>query len=281
MIEEERPDGNSGINFGENFSEKIGEFQTLVDIVARLRAPGGCPWDREQTHQSLKRNLVEEAYEVLEAIDEGDPKLLADELGDLLVQVAFHADIAREAGDFQLSDVLASINRKLVRRHPHVFSDTSVTDAREVERNWERIKEQERQEKGDQKSVAEGIPRDLPALTYAQLMQDRVARVGFEWDDISGVLDKITEEVQELREAQSQDEKLHELGDLFFAMVNLSRWLGIQAEDALRQANRRFQWRYTKMEELAQQRGLDFVGLALNDKEVLWQEAKRLEISSS
>ena len=257
--------------------EKIGEFQTLVDIVERLRAPGGCPWDREQTHQSLKRNLVEEVYEVLEAIDAGDPMPLAEELGDLLVQVAFHADIAREAGDFQLSDVLSSINRKLVRRHPHVFGDTNVADAREVERNWERIKEQERQEKGERKSLVDGIPKDLPALTYAQLMQDRVARVGFEWDDISGVLDKITEEVQELREAATDAEKVHELGDLFFSMVNLSRWLNIQAEDALRQANRRFQWRYNKMEELAQQRGQDFVGLILGDKEALWQEAKRLE----
>jgi tetrapyrrole methylase family protein/MazG family protein len=257
--------------------EKIGEFQTLVDIVERLRAPGGCPWDREQTHQSLKRNLVEEVYEVLEAIDAGEPMPLAEELGDLLVQVAFHADIAREAGDFQLSDVLSSINRKLVRRHPHVFGDTNVADAREVERNWERIKEQERQEKGERKSLVDGIPKDLPALTYAQLMQDRVARVGFEWDDISGVLDKITEEVQELREAATDAEKVHELGDLFFSMVNLSRWLNIQAEDALRQANRRFQWRYNKMEELAQQRGQDFAGLILGDKEALWQEAKRLE----
>ena len=257
--------------------DKIGEFQTLIDIVERLRAPGGCPWDREQTHQSLKRNLVEEAYEVLEAIDAGDPMSLAEELGDLLVQVAFHADIAREAGDFQLSDVLSSINRKLVRRHPHVFGDTKVADAREVERNWELIKEQERQEKGERKSLVDGIPKDLPALPYAQLMQARVARVGFEWDDVSGVLAKITEEVQELREAATDAEKVHELGDLFFSMVNLSRWLNIQAEDALRQANRRFQWRYNKMEELAQQRGQDFAGLALGDKEALWQEAKRLE----
>ena len=257
--------------------DKIGEFQTLIDIVERLRAPGGCPWDREQTHQSLKRNLLEEAYEVLEAIDAGDPMSLAEELGDLLVQVAFHADIAREAGDFQFSDVLSSINRKLVRRHPHVFGDTKVADAREVERNWELIKEQERQEKGERKSLVDGIPKDLPALPYAQLMQDRVARVGFEWDDVSGVLDKITEEVQELREAATDAEKVHELGDLFFSMVNLSRWLNIQAEDALRQANRRFQWRYNKMEELAQQRGQDFDGLALGDKEALWQEAKRLE----
>lgn len=257
--------------------EKFGEFQTLVDIVARLRAPGGCPWDREQTHQSLKRNLVEEAYEVLEAIDEEDPKLLAEELGDLLVQVAFHADIARESGDFHLSDVLTSINRKLVRRHPHVFSDTNVTDAREVERNWEHIKEQERQEKGERQSVADGIPKDLPALTYAQLVQDRVARVGFEWDDISGVLDKIKEEVDELQRADTAEEKEHEIGDLFFAMVNLSRWMGIQAEDALRQGNRRFQWRYNKMEELAQLRGLDFASLPLDEKEALWQEAKGLE----
>ena len=215
--------------------DKIGEFQTLIDIVERLRAPGGCPWDREQTHQSLKRNLVEEAYEVLEAIDAGDPMSLAEELGDLLVQVAFHADIAREAGDFQFSDVLSSINRKLVRRHPHVFGDTKVADAREVERNWELIKEEERQEKGERMSLVDGIPKDLPALPYAQLMQDRVARVGFEWDDVSGVLDKITEEVQELRKAATDAEKVHELGDLFFSMVNLSRWLNIQAEDALRE----------------------------------------------
>jgi len=256
---------------------KIGEFQTLIDIVEQLRAPGGCPWDREQTHHSLKRNLVEEAYEVLEAIDKGDPKLLAEELGDLLVQVAFHADIAREAGDFQLSDVLTSINRKLLRRHPHVFGDTSVADAGEVERNWERIKEQERQEKGEKQSLVDGIPKDLPALSYAQLMQDRVARVGFEWADISGVLDKIVEEVQEFRQAETEAEKVHEIGDLFFSMVNLSRWLNIQAEDALRRANRRFQWRYNQMEELAQQRGLDFAGLPLDDKEALWREAKGRE----
>jgi tetrapyrrole methylase family protein/MazG family protein len=256
---------------------KIGEFQTLVDIVERLRAPGGCPWDREQTHQSLKRNLVEEAYEVLEAIDRGDPGLLAEELGDLLVQVAFHVDIAREAGEFRLSDVLTGINRKLVRRHPHVFGGASVADAREVERNWERIKEQERQEKGEVRSPVDGIPKDLPALTSAQLMQDRVAREGFEWDDISGVLDKIMEEVQELRQAETEAEKLHEIGDLFFSLVNLSRWLNIQAEDALRQANQRFQWRYHAMEELARQGGRDFGGLTLDQKEALWQEAKRRE----
>jgi len=147
-----------------------------MDIVARLRAPGGCPWDREQTHESLKRNLLEESYEVIEAIDQGDPIVLSEELGDLLVQVAFHADIANEAGDFQLEDVLRKINSKLVRRHPHVFADGHAQDAREVERNWEQIKAQERKEKGESKSPVEGIPVDMPALAYAQLMQDRVGK---------------------------------------------------------------------------------------------------------
>jgi tetrapyrrole methylase family protein/MazG family protein len=256
---------------------ELGKFQTLIDIVERLRAPGGCPWDREQTHESLKRNLLEECYEALEAIDREEPRFLAEELGDLLVQVAFHADIARESGEFTLSDVLTSVNRKLVRRHPHVFGDVTVADAREVERNWERLKEEERRQQVGKKSAVEGIPRDLPALTYAQLMQDRVGRVGFEWDDISGVLDKIAEEVEELRRASRHEDKIHELGDLFFVLVNLSRWLNIHAEDALRQANRRFQQRYLKMEELAEQRGLDFARLPLDEKETLWQEAKRLE----
>ena len=255
----------------------MGQFQTLVDIVERLRAPGGCPWDREQTHESLKRNLVEEAYETMEAIDEGSPQLLAEELGDLLVQVAFHSDIAREAGEFEVSDVLTHINRKLVRRHPHVFSDTSVQDAREVERNWERIKAEEREAKGERQSVVDGLPKDLPALAYAQLIQDRAARSGFEWDEISGVLDKVSEEVEELRAAETTEERGHELGDLLFAMVNLARWLNIQAEDALRQGNRRFHWRYTKMEELASQRGQEFTQLSLDEKEELWQEAKALE----
>ena len=253
---------------------ELGRFQTLVDIVARLRAPGGCPWDREQTHLSLKRNLLEECYEVLEAIDRGEPKLLAEELGDLLVQIAFHADIAREEGEFELADVLASVNRKLVRRHPHVFGDAQVADAREVERNWEQIKQAEREQAGERKSPVEGIPKDLPALTYAQLMQDRVSRVGFEWDDISGVLDKVLEEVEELRQAVTEEEKTHEVGDLIMMLVNLSRWQGIHAEDALRQANQRFQQRYLMMEELARRRGQDFDQLPLDQKEELWQEAK-------
>ena len=255
----------------------LGYFPTLVGIVERLRAPGGCPWDREQTHASLKRNLLEESYEVLEAIDRGDPGPLAEELGDLLVQIAFHADIARENGEFSIADVLTSVNRKLIRRHPHVFSNVEVADAREVERNWERLKEQERAEKGISKSPVEGIPKDLPALVYAQLMQDRVARAGFEWEDVSGVLDKVREEVEELRRAGTEAERVHEMGDLLLVMVNLCRWLDIQAEDALRQANARFTLRYTRMEELAARAGQVFADLPLLEKEEFWQQAKELE----
>ena len=195
-------------------AQELGTFKTLVDIVAKLRAPGGCPWDREQTHDSLKRNLLEESYEVMEAIDQGNPDILSEELGDLMVQVVFHADIAREAGDFQLEDVLRSINSKLIRRHPHVFGNEKAENAREVEKNWEQIKAEERQAKGESKSPVEGIPIDLPALAYAQLMQDRVGKAGFEWDDISGVLDKLVEEVAEFRVASTIEEKEHELGDL-------------------------------------------------------------------
>lgn len=276
MLPEDNPSNNE--DQIQPFSQReLGTFQTLVDIVARLRAPGGCPWDREQTHESLKRNLLEESYEVIEAIDGQDPEILSEELGDLMVQVAFHADIAQEAGEFQLEDVLRNINSKLVRRHPHIFADGHAEDAREVERNWEQIKEQEREAKGISKSPVEGIPNDLPALAYAQLMQDRVGNAGFEWDDVSGVLDKIVEEVAEFKAAVTTEEKIHELGDLMFSLVNLTRWAGVHAEDVLRRANRRFEGRYLKMESLAVERGLDFSALPLEQKEELWQEAKRLE----
>ena len=257
--------------------DELRQFDTLVSILQRLRAPGGCPWDREQTHASLKRNLLEESYEVLEAIDEGDSQALAGELGDLLVQVGFHGQIAQESGEFDLGDVLTLVNQKLVRRHPHVFGEATAVDVREVERNWEKIKEEERYKQGERRSPVDGIPKDLPSLALAQLMQDRVGRSGFEWDDISGVLDKVAEEVGELRQAETHEEKVHELGDLFFVMVNLARWMGIHSEDAVRRANQRFQWRYLKMEELAGSRGLDFAGLTLAEKEALWQEAKTLE----
>ena len=256
---------------------ELGYFPTLVSIIERLRAPGGCPWDREQTHASLKRNLLEECYEVLEAIDRGESGPLAEELGDLLVQIAFHADIAREKGEFNIADVITAVNRKLVRRHPHVFGDAEVADAREVERNWERLKGQERAEKGIYKSPVEGIPKNLPALVYAQLMQDRVARAGFEWEDVSGVLDKLQEEVEELRQAETATERLHEMGDLLLVMVNLCRWLDFQAEDALRGAIAKFSGRYLQMEDLVTEAEEVFADLPLREKEAFWQQAKKLE----
>ena len=270
-------------------NDELGSFQTLIDIIERLRALDGCPWDREQTHASLKRNLLEECYEALEAIDNDDPDQLSEELGDILVQVAFHSQIAGEAQRFSVEDVLTKVNQKLIRRHPHVFGDSvasvmlpshpsplpslTPSDAREVERNWEKLKEQER----GRKSPVEGIPKDLPALTYAQLMQDRAAREGFDWEDISGVLDKVVEEVNEVKNASTDEERAKEMGDVLLAIVNLTRWMGIQAEDALRQSNARFRKRYIRMESLASDRGLDFRDLPLMEKEKLWQEAKRIE----
>ena len=259
-------------NSADNPEDSLGTFEAVVNIIERLRSPGGCPWDREQTHASLKRNLLEECYEVLEAIDDSDSAKLSEELGDILVQVVFHTQIAREAQEFRVEDALTAVNRKLIRRHPHVFGNAVVSDAREVERNWEKLKEQE----GGRKSPVDGIPKDLPALAYAQLMQDRVAKRGFEWDDISGVLDKVVEEVNELKNAPSDEERAKEMGDLLFTMVNLARWLGIHAEDSLRQGNARFRQRYTTMESLAVERGLDFPQLSLGEKEKMWQEAKGL-----
>ena len=264
--------------------ERIGEFQSLIDIVARLRAPGGCPWDAEQTHESLKRNLLEECYEALEAIDDGDPAELAEELGDILVQVAFHADIARAAGEFDIADVLAAINRKLIRRHPHVFGDgvapgsPGTINARQVERNWEQLKAEERRQAGTpEPSAMDSVPAALPALSAAQLIQDRAARFGFDWDDAGGVLDKLVEEIGEFRDAATDEERLDEFGDVLFALVNVARWSDIQAEDALRQANSKFRNRYKVMERLASERGQDFARLSLDEKEVLWREAKGLQ----
>lgn len=262
----------SSANPSSNFSREITAFEALVRVVDRLRSPGGCPWDLEQTHLSLKRNLLEECYEALEAIDSQDPKELSEEMGDLLIQVLFHADIARKAGHFTLAEVLNQGVDKMVRRHPHVFGDTKVADAREVERNWERLKRAE----GKKRSAVEGIPPEIPALAYTQLMGERTSRVGFDWDDVDGVIEKIAEEAREVVAAESPEEKTAEFGDLLFALVNLARWQGIHAEDALRQANRKFKERYLAMERLAKERSIDFDKLSMDGKEALWQEAKTL-----
>ena len=252
---------------------ELGSFDTLMRILEHLRAPGGCPWDREQTHQSLKRNLLEECHELLEALDDPEPAHLAEELGDILLQVAFHTQIAREDGDFTHEDVIRGINRKLIKRHPHVFGDESVASAREVVQRWEEFKG--RQKEG--RPILGGIPESLPALAYSQLVQDRAAKTGFDWEDVDGVLDKVVEELGELKSAATPEQRARELGDLLFSIVNVARWLDIHAEDALRQANMRFLRRFNTMERLCKERGMDFQALPMAEKESLWQEAKRLE----
>ncbi len=250
--------------------QDLGSLEALIAIVGRLRSPGGCPWDLEQTHETLKRHLLEECHEALEAIDSRDPKKISEEMGDLLIQVVFHADIAARAGHFSIEDVLTQTNQKLVRRHPHVFGGAKVSGAEEVERNWERLKRSE----GNHRSPVEGIPGAMPSLAHAQLMQERVARAGFDWDDVSGALSKVDEETLEVEEAESPQQKESEIGDLLFALVNLARWEGVHAEEALRRANLRFKKRYLAMEGLASERGLNLADLPLSEKEALWREAK-------
>lgn len=251
------------------------ELTGLRAVVARLRAPGGCPWDREQTHESLKQYLVEETYEVLEALESHEPHKLAEELGDVLLQVVLHAQLAAEEGAFALEDVLRAITTKLIRRHPHVFGSVSVADATEVVRRWEQLKQ--REAATAERSLLDSVPRHLPALAYAQAIQRKVARYGFDWPTMDGVLEKVAEEAAELRHAPDEDARRREAGDLLFAIVNALRWLKIDAEEALRQANRRFGRRFHRMEELAAQRGLELSRLGLADLDALWEEAKAAE----
>ncbi len=252
--------------------EDVSRFTTLVDIIARLRASDGCPWDKKQTHASLRKNLLEECYEVLEALDEGNSDKLCDELGDLLMQVVLHTQIAAEAGEFELGDVLSSINTKLIHRHPHIFGSKKVKDAEEVAHNWEVLKQEER---GADTSILAGAPKQMPALGYSQEIQRRVAQVGFDWADIDGVIEKLAEEISELRRADSQERKAQEFGDLLFTLANIARRLGIDLEAALREANQRFYRRFTYMEEACRQRGLNLGGLSFDDQNALWEEAKK------
>lgn len=255
----------------------FGSFDAFAQIVARLRAQDGCPWDREQTHASLKPYVVEEAYEVVEAIDRGNPAMLSEELGDLMLQVLLHAEIARESNDFDITDVIAGIAAKMVRRHPHVFGDISVSGAQEVLVNWEAIKKVEREEDGEKKTMFSGIPLYMPALQAAQELQGRAARVGFDWKDMRGVLDKVAEEVEELSRAEEPTELHAEFGDILFALVNAARHLGVNAEMALRDSNRKFVERFTRMEEMACEQGMDFASLGLEAQDALWNRAKTEE----
>lgn len=252
--------------------QDLSKFDALVEIIARLRAPDGCPWDKEQTHQSLRGNLLSECYEVMEALDGGDSDKLYEELGDLLLQIVLHAQIASDNGEFEIGDVVKSITAKIVRRHPHIFGTTNVKNAEEVMRNWEELKREEREEGT---SMLEGVPKDMPALAYAYEISRRAVRVGFEWEDIEGVIDKLAEEVREIKDSTSREEKEQEYGDLLFTLVNVARWEGIDPEAALRGANRKFYKRFAYMEELCRQRGLNFPELSFKEKDDLWDEAKR------
>lgn len=257
--------------------ERPSAFERFQETVAHLRAPEGCPWDREQTHQSLRSHIMEEAYETLQAIDDDDMDALREELGDLLLQIVLQAQIATEEGAFQMADVIAGIHAKLVRRHPHVFGDLDVNDVDQVLHNWESLKESERANAGSEKGVLDGVPANLPALAQAEEIQDRVVRVGFDWPAIEGVLEKVHEELEEIRAAEGQDELESELGDLLFAVVNYARWLGVDPESALRSANQRFRNRFKAIEKQAEREGKKLNGLSLAEMEMLWQAAKEEE----
>jgi len=251
----------------------LSRFTTLVDIIARLCSPDGCPWDRQQTHASLRGDLLEECYEVLEALDEGNSGKLCEELGDLLMQVVLHTRIAAEVGEFELGDVLRGINKKLIHRHPHIFGSKKVKDAAEVALNWEELKQEER----GGASILASASKQMLALGYSQEIQQRVARVGFDWEDIDGVIDKLAEEVGELEQADNQERKAEEFGDLLFTLANVARRMGIDLEAALRQANRKFYRRFTYMEEACRQRGMNLGELSFDEQNALWDEAKGAE----
>jgi tetrapyrrole methylase family protein/MazG family protein len=248
------------------------EFSRLVEIIAKLRGPEGCPWDKKQTHGSLREFLLEETYEVLEALDEKDNQKLYQELGDLLLQIILHAQIASENAEFNLEDVLHNINTKLVRRHPHIFGGSKVQNAAEVSYNWEAIKKGERGQEG---SILDSVPRQMPALAYSQDIQRRVAQIGFDWESIDGVIDKLCEEVNEFRHSISQEERDEEFGDLFFTLVNVARRMGIDPESSLRRANRKFYQRFSQMEKLCRERNLTLGRLSFEEQNSLWEEAKK------
>jgi MazG family protein len=269
-------------------------FERLVALQAQLRAPGGCPWDREQTHESLRRFLVEETYEVLDAMESGDSREFASELGDLLLQVVFHSVLAEEAGRFTIADVIEAIHTKMVRRHPHVFGDVKAGSSAEVLKNWEQLKKEERSEKGksskgDNDSILAGVPRSLPAALEAYQLTRRAAHIGFDWDDLGGIFEKIDEEKHELLAvlaATGGNEKLgavrrreheqleEEAGDLLFAAVNVARFLGVDPEIALKKANRKFKQRFVSMEAAAVREGKRLADLPRARMEELWDESK-------
>jgi MazG family protein len=268
-------------------------FEKLVALQARLRARNGCPWDVEQTHRTLRTYLVEETYEVLDALESGDDAKFANEMGDLLLQIVFHSQIAAEEGRFTVSDVIREVHEKMVRRHPHVFGEKRAKDAAEVLKNWEQIKAQERSVENakngagaanEEKSLLDGVPRTLPAALESLQLTKKAARAGFDWGDAAGIFEKMREECAELRHALEKKQSAEveeEIGDLFFAAVNLARFLKIDPEIALKNANAKFSRRFREMERLAAEKGRAFADVPRADKERLWELAKRGERESA
>ena len=261
------------------FVPALGEgtsFESFAEIVAHLRAPDGCPWDKEQTHESLRKHLLEESYEAIAAIDSGDFNSMREEFGDLLLQAVLQSQIANDEGQFNINQVIHGIHSKIVRRHPHVFGDLKLDGVEGVLANWEKLKEQERVRKKEDKGILDGIPLALPALSQAQEYQDRAARVGFDWPEVEGVLDKIKEEIEEIKNAETDFELASEIGDLLFAMVNLARWKKVDAESGLRATNAKFKKRLAYIEQGAKKQGRNLSDLILEEMDDLWNEAKKL-----
>jgi tetrapyrrole methylase family protein/MazG family protein len=272
-------------SFGENvclYIPALGEgtsFEAFAEIIAHLRAPeDGCPWDLKQTHESLRKHLLEESYEAISAIDSGDFDSMREEFGDLLLQVVLQAQVANDEQQFNINQVIHGIYSKIVRRHPHVFGDVELDGVDGVLANWEKLKEKERKDAGqNEKGLLDGVPLALPALSQAQEYQDRAARVGFDWPEIEGVLDKIKEEIEEIKTAETDFELASEIGDLFFAIVNLARWKKVDAESALRGTNMKFKKRFAYVEQGAKKQGRNLSELTLEEMESLWQEAKKFD----
>lgn len=263
-------------------TSKPGSFEHFVSIIDRLRSDGGCPWDREQTHLSLRQATLEEAYEVVHAIETGDPDNLKEELGDILLHVVFHADIARRAGEFSMDDVVASVTDKMVRRHPHVFGSVEAATSEAVLKNWEDLKRQEREAKGGDShaSLLDAVHRHTPAVMEAQALSEKAAKVGFDWKNAADVRGKVEEELNEVSAAmlepmESRAQRVEEeMGDLLFAVINLGRKLGVDAETALRATNRKFRSRFAFVEEGLQKTGKTPKDASLDEMEALWQSAK-------
>jgi len=259
-------------------NENAGElFERLVEVVEKLRAPGGCPWDREQTHKSLRPYLIEEVYEVVDSIDNSDYFSMREELGDVLLHILFHSDIERESDRFDICDVIQTLTEKLIRRHPHVFGDVKVANSDEVLHNWENIKLRERQKKSGNASLLDGIPKSMSALLIAQRMQEKASRIGFDWDNIADVWGKVEEEIGELKELlDSGDENRieDELGDILFALSNLARFLKTNSEMALRRTNEKFSSRFRYIEQKLRENNIENPTHEIMDK--FWDEAKQV-----